>query len=107
MTFAALFTVFYGLAMAGGGYLGYRRASSTPSLVGGLVIGALALVGGFAMLGGNVSGRGFAMLGAVLAALFFGWRSSQAILNQRPVGRSVGILALSAVEIFVLIRVSP
>ena len=102
MILAALFTIAYGLAMGGGGYAGFRLAGSIPSLVGGGLIGLLAIAGGVLMLFGDESGRGPALLGAVVAILFFGWKLSQAILNRQPVGRAGGIFALSLVEVVVL-----
>lgn len=107
MTFPAVLTLFYALVMGGGGWAGWRFARSRPSLVGGALVGGLALIGSLLMFGGNPAGRGIALLGAVLAVLFFGWRVSRGILERRPVGRSLGILALSALEVAALLLTRP
>ena len=103
MTLRALFTLVYGLGLAGGGYVGYRRAGSLPSLIGGGVVGGLAILGSVIMFSGRASGRGLALLGASLAILFFGWQLSQGLLQRRPLGRTTGILAFSLAEVAVLI----
>jgi uncharacterized membrane protein (UPF0136 family) len=103
LTIQALVTLLYGFAMAGGGFAGYRRAGSVPSLAGGAGIGGLALLGGLLMFFGNETGRGLALFGAVLAILFFGWKLSRGILNRQPVGRAGGILAISLLEVSVLL----
>ena len=107
MTFPAVFTLLYSLPIAGGGWAGWRLAGSRPSLLGGALVGGLALIGSLLMFGGNPDGRGIALLGAVLAVLFFGWRVSRGILERGPIGRPAGILALSALEIAVLLLTHP
>ena len=107
MMFPAMFTLLYALAMGGGGWAGWRLARSRPSLLGGALVGGLALVGSLLMFGGNPAGRGIALLGAVLAVIFFGWRVSRGILEREPVGRALGILALSALEVAVLLLTRP
>ena len=91
-------TMVYGAAMAAGGTAAWRRVGSLPSLIGGLTIGALALIGGGLMLGGNESGRAMALLGAVLATLFFGWSLSGAIrADDGPRARPAILFAVSFV----------
>lgn len=107
MTFPAVFTLFYAFVMGGGGWAGWRLARSRPSLLGGALVGGLALIGSLLMFGGNPAGRGTALLGAVLAVLFSGWRASRGILEREPVGRPAGILALSGLEVAVLLLTRP
>jgi uncharacterized membrane protein (UPF0136 family) len=102
MNAAALCAVIYGLVMIAGGVFAYRRVGSKPSLAGGGVTGGLALLGGAIMLGGSASGRGIALLGAVLAALFFGWSLSRAMLTGKKIGRPAGLLLLSVATAAVL-----
>jgi len=103
LTFQAFFTLLYAVSMGGGGWAGWRFARSLPSLLGGVVVGGLALVGSLLMFNGNETGRGMALLGAVLAALFFGWRISQGVLRRQSFGRAGGILFLSLLEVAVLL----
>ncbi len=93
----------YGAVMLAGGVMGYRKAGSVPSLIGGGVIGGLALLGGALMLSGTVDGRGLALLGATIAILFFGWTLSRGILNRTKVARPGLLLALSAVTAGILV----
>ncbi len=100
---AAIWALVYGAAMTVGGVFAHRRVGSVPSLVGGTVLGGLAEIGGVMMLVGLPAGRGIALLGSVLAALFFGWSLSRAILNQRSKGRAGGLFALSVATVAVLV----
>ena len=100
-----ILTMVYGAAMAGGGTAAWRRVGSVPSLVGGLVIGALTLAGGAMMLTGNEMGRSVAILGAVFATLFFGWSLSEALRGDdraraRPAILFTASLAVSAMLLF-------
>jgi uncharacterized membrane protein (UPF0136 family) len=95
--------VAYGLLMIAGGVFAFRRVGSVPSLAGGGVTGGLALLGGAMMLGGSPAGRGVALAGAALAALFFGWSLSRAILTGKKAGRPAGLLVLSAAAAAVLL----
>jgi uncharacterized membrane protein (UPF0136 family) len=91
-----ILTILYGVIMAVGGAMAYVRVRSTPSLIGGSVIGALAVIGGAMLTGGNPTGRGIALAGAVLASLFFGWSLSTAIRSEGSViGRPAVLLTLS------------
>jgi uncharacterized membrane protein (UPF0136 family) len=95
MTVEAFVSCIYGFAMAGGGYAGFRRAGSVPSLVAGGVVGALALLGGIFLAIGNDSGRNLVLLGAIPSALFFGWKSLRSIAGGRRPGRAMGIFMAS------------
>ena len=90
-----------------GGYMGYRKAGSRPSLIGGLVIGGLALYGAMSMFGGNETGRGIALLSSVIAMLFFGWKVSRAVLGGERSTRALGIFLASAAEVAVLVFLVP
>lgn len=104
MTWASGTALFYGLLMIAGGTIAFRRVKSTPSLIGGLVVGAFCILGAFAMFAGSASGRGIALLGTMLAVLFFGWSLSRGILEEeKKVARPVILLALSVLETGVLL----
>jgi len=99
----ALCAVIYGLLMVAGGVFAFRRVGSVPSLAGGGVTGGLALLGGAMMMAGASTGRGLALLGAVLAALFFGWSLSRAMLTGKKLGRPAGLFVLSVATAAVLL----
>jgi len=100
---AAWWALLYGIAMIAGGLLGFRRAGSRPSLIGGLVVGGFSILGAIGMFGGTVSGRGIALLGASLAVLFFGWTLSRAILNEKRVHRPLALLVASVLTAAVVL----
>lgn len=89
--------------MIAGGTLAYKRVKSRASLIGGLVVGGFAVLGALGMFAGMPSGRGIAMLGSVLAVLFFGWSLSRGILEEKKVVRPAALLALSVAETAVLV----
>ena len=104
MDWRAVAAIAYGAAMLMGGVMGYRRAGSKPSLLGGLIIGGLALVGGLIMLGGTESGRSMALLGAMMAVLLFGWTLSRGILSHgKGTARAGGLLALSMLTVWIML----
>ena len=103
MNVPAVCAVAYGVMMIAGGFFAYRRVGSLPSLVGGLVTGGLATLGGTMMLSGTPAGRGVAVLGAVLAALFFAWSLSRGMLSGQKLGRPAALLALSVAAAAVLL----
>lgn len=102
-TIAAVVGIAYGLAMIAGGIAGYRLAGSRPSLIGGSVIGGLALIGGVMMLAGSAAGRGIVLVVSIFAALFFGWSLSRGVLARKPVTRLLRLLVLSLVVATILI----
>ncbi|MBZ0267264.1 hypothetical protein K8I85_03850 [bacterium] len=101
---AGIIALVYGTIMSAGGVIAYKRIGSRASLIGGAVIGGLADIGGVFLLLGMPSGRGIALLGAVVATLFFGWSVSRAILAEGGhVGRPAGLAALSIVTAALLL----
>jgi uncharacterized membrane protein (UPF0136 family) len=100
----AFVTILYGALLGGGGLLAWRRIRSLPSLLGGTVLGGLAIAGGLLLLGGGEIGRGLALLAAVLATLFFGWSLSGALRSEEPrVIRPAALFAVSLVEAALLV----
>jgi uncharacterized membrane protein (UPF0136 family) len=101
--FAAIWALAYGTIMSAGGVFAYKRIGSRPSLIGGAVIGGIADIGGIFMLLGMPTGRGIALLAAVLATLFFGWSLSRAMLTEGRVARPAALAALSIVTAAILL----
>jgi uncharacterized membrane protein (UPF0136 family) len=61
MSIGVIAAIAYGLLAAVGGILGYLQARSQPSLISGLVSGALLLMGGLLWANGSAGGVGLAM----------------------------------------------
>jgi uncharacterized membrane protein (UPF0136 family) len=106
-TIAAVVGAAYGLAMIAGGVAGYRLAQSRASLIGGSVIGGLALIGSGMMLAGSDAGRGIALIASIGASLFFGWTLSRGVLTKAPVTRAARLLVLSLVVAAILVYSGP
>jgi uncharacterized membrane protein (UPF0136 family) len=106
-TIAAVVGAAYGLAMIAGGVAGYRLAQSRASLIGGSVIGGLALIGSGMMLAGSDAGRGIALIASIGASLFFGWTLSRGVLSEKPVTRAARLLVLSLVVAAILVFSGP
>lgn len=103
MTGEALIALGYGLGIAALAWSAGRTGGHMLPAAGGMALGGLAAVGGLTMLLGGAAGRGMALVAAVLAVLIFGWTLSQSILNDRAKGKTVGILAVSALVAAVLV----
>lgn len=72
----------YGALLLVGGVMGYQRAGSRPSLIAGLGLGGVVLIGSVMLLVGNEGGRGLALFGVVVATLFFGFRLSSSLRTE-------------------------
>lgn len=71
MQIAGFIVLVYGVLTAGGGVMGYVKASSKPSLIAGLVSGALLLACGALILSGLVLGAwGAAAIALALLVIF-------------------------------------
>ena len=74
MNVPAVTTFVYGALVLAGGWMGYRKASSRPSLITGAISGALLLLAGILSAGGNPAGVRIALIVAFILAAFFGYR---------------------------------
>lgn len=72
MTLSAIVTVIYGILLAVGGIMGKVKAGSTPSLISGLVSGALALAFAALMAKHQRAGLYLALVLAIALAIFGG-----------------------------------
>lgn len=61
MSIGVIAAVIYGLLAAVGGIIGYAQAGSKPSLISGLLSGALLMLGALLWANGNPAGVGLAM----------------------------------------------
>jgi uncharacterized membrane protein (UPF0136 family) len=64
----------YGSLVVLGGWIGFKKAGSRPSLISGTASGALLLLAGALCLGGNAAGGKLAISVAFLLLAFFGYR---------------------------------
>ncbi|HEV8336617.1 MAG TPA: TMEM14 family protein [Candidatus Polarisedimenticolia bacterium] len=74
MSAAAVTTFVYGALVLAGGWLGYRKASSLPSLITGAISAALLFLAGILSARGNPAGDRIALIVALVLAVFFGYR---------------------------------
>ncbi len=74
MRIEALGLLLYGLLVAGGGILGYRRAASRASLRGGLRAGAAIVIASVLALSGERAGFWLVLVFAAALAIFFAYR---------------------------------
>jgi uncharacterized membrane protein (UPF0136 family) len=66
--------IFYGFLVLIGGFIGYVKADSLPSLIMGTVFGVLLFGAAIAMFKGKAIGRWMAVGLSVLLVAFFGYR---------------------------------
>ena len=105
MNLQAIATLIYGILIAAGGIMGYIAKHSIPSLISGGLLGLLAIIGGVIMFSGKPAGRIIALIAAVLVGAFFAFQLFKGLSGGTPVGRATGILALSVVEVLILLLV--
>jgi uncharacterized membrane protein (UPF0136 family) len=105
MTTQAIVTLIYGILIAAGGIMGYAAKQSVPSLISGGLLGLIAVIGALLMFCGRPAGRTIALVAAILVGAFFAFQLFKGLSAGTPVGWSIGILALSIVEILVLLLV--
>lgn len=94
----ALIVIGFGVLTALGGFMGYKMAGSTPSLIGGFVAGILLLISGLSMMKRSVLGYFTACFVSALLLLFFGYRFA----NTGKVAPS-GIMALASLGVFAIL----
>jgi|WetSurMetagenome_2_1015567.scaffolds.fasta_scaffold136732_2 uncharacterized membrane protein (UPF0136 family) len=91
MRFEAVALVIYGLLVAAGGYLGFRKAGSRASLAGGLRAGAAVVIASVLALSGARPGFWLVLLFSSALTIFFAYR----LIKTRKPMPSVPMIALS------------
>ena len=74
MNVPAVTTFVYGALVLAGGWIGYRKASSRPSLITGAISAALLFLAAILSARGNPAGDRIALIVALVLAAFFGYR---------------------------------
>lgn len=74
MNVPAVTAFVYGALVFAGGWTGYRKASSLPSLITGAISGALLFLAGILSARGNPAGGRLSLIVALILAAFFGYR---------------------------------
>ena len=74
MILAAVTAVVYGGLVLAGGFMGFRKAGSKPSLIAGIVADTLLVLAALLMFFGQPAGAKLAMGVAALLLVFFGMR---------------------------------
>jgi uncharacterized membrane protein (UPF0136 family) len=105
MNIKAIITLAYGIIIAGGGIAGYIAAGSTPSLISGGVLGLAAIVGAILMFLGMGAGQPIAVIATLLVGGFFAYKLIAAISAGDSIGRAAGIVAISVIELIVLLAI--
>jgi uncharacterized membrane protein (UPF0136 family) len=100
MNVPAMLLVVYGLLVAAGGVMGYRRAGSRASLVGGYRAGGAIVIAGILALSGQRAGFWLGLIFAALLALFFAYR----LAKTRRVMPGAPMIALSLAAILLCLR---
>jgi len=80
-----------GALTAGGGTFGYIKTGSIPSIVAGLTVGTLYLVGGYRIQNKQTYGVEAALLASIILA---GSSIPRAIRSQKPLPAGLSALAL-------------
>ncbi len=105
MTLKIIVTLVYGLIIMAGGIIGYVTAKSMPSLISGGLLGLIVVIGGVMMALGKPAGQILALLATILVGAFFAVQLIKGLSAGGAVGRAAGILAISVLELFVLLLV--
>lgn len=97
MNVPAVTSLVYGALVFAGGWMGYSKAGSRPSLVSGAASGILLLVAAFLSFGGHAAGDRLGMVVAFVLLAFFAYRFARG-RKFMPAGlmvlASLGALAL-------------
>lgn len=92
MRFEAIALIVYGILVAAGGVLGFRRAGSRASLTGGLRAGAAIVIASVLALSGARPGFWLVLLFATALTIFFVYRLGKS----RKAMPAVPMIVLSA-----------
>jgi len=74
LNITAVVALVYGVLVFGGGYLGYRKAGSRPSMISGALSGMVLLIAAVLSQAGISAGPTLAMGTTFLLLAFFGYR---------------------------------
>lgn len=74
MTIAIIMTFIYAVLSIVGGIIGYKQAGSVQSMISGIVTGVLLIVGGIAMIQGQLWGAWLAAAVTLLLLIVFIFR---------------------------------
>lgn len=106
MTIKATATLIYGILIAVGGIMGWKMAGSLASLIAGGGLGLLAIIGAVLMFMGKPAGTPIAMVAATLVGLFFAYQLVKGLgVEGANLGRPIGVIVLSLIEIGILLLV--
>ncbi|KAM3065973.1 hypothetical protein ACMFMG_009805 [Clarireedia jacksonii] len=86
-----------GALTAGGGTMGYVRTGSVPSIVAGVTVGSLYLLGGYRVQNRQSYGIELALLASIVLA---GSSIPRAIKSQKPLPSGLSLLALYGLYTF-------
>lgn len=86
-----------GALTAGGGTFGYVKTGSVPSIVAGLTVGTLYLLGGYRIQRGLSYGVELALLASIILA---GSSIPRALRSQKPLPAALSLLALYGLYTF-------
>ncbi|MCX6990944.1 MAG: TMEM14 family protein [Chlamydiae bacterium] len=75
----AIFVLIYGVLVCAGGLIGHYKSGSAPSLISGIVFGALLLIAAFAMFKNKRWGQWLAIILAFALDAFFTWRFAKSL----------------------------
>jgi hypothetical protein len=96
MPWEALAAVAYGTMLVVLGRRHLREPRRRRPAAAAVVLGCLAALGGVLLLLGLASGRGIALLPAVIVFLVVGWWIAQGLLQEEPAGLARPVLLLAA-----------
>ena len=100
MNIVAVTSFLYGALVLAGGWMGFKKAGSRPSLVSGATSGALLFVAAALSLSGNRAGLELGMAVAFVLLAFFGYRLARSG-KFMPAGLMVAA-SLAALALFYL-----
>lgn len=86
-----------GALTAGGGTMGYVRTGSVPSIVAGVTVGTLYLIGGYRIQNRQSYGVELALLASIVLA---GSSIPRALRSQKPLPTGLSVLALYGLYTF-------
>lgn len=102
----AIASLIYGILIATGGIIGWAMAGSIESLLAGGLLGVVAIIGAIMLFMRNQTGQWVALIAAVLVGLFFVYQLVSSMgAEDANLGRPIGVIALSLVEIAILLLV--